>query len=165
MALFVFSAQELTGVLEERVRAGIKLRVLVDPGFASRSYSELLDIMGVSLPDKRCKLEAKNKPWQKPLMAVGIPKLASGDKLHHKLAVIDGKTVISGSFNWSPSAAHGNDETLVIIHSAQLARHFTREIDRLWGGANIGISTGLEKKLHKAERFCGKVMANRKVSP
>lgn len=165
LALFVFSAQELTGVLEERVKAGIKLRVLVDPGFASRSYSELLDIMGVSLPDKRCKLEAKNKTWQKPFMAVGIPKLANGDKLHHKLAVIDGKTIISGSFNWSPSAAHGNDETLVIIHSAQLARHFTREIDRLWGGANLGISPGLEKKLHKAERFCGKVMANREVSP
>ena len=53
--------------------------------------------------------------------------------------MIDNKTVITGSFNWSPSAAHTNDETLLVIHSAQLAKHFTREMDRLWDGAELGI--------------------------
>ena len=41
--------------------------------------------------------------------------------IHHKFAVIDNKTVITCSFNWSPSAAHTNDETLLVIHSPQLA--------------------------------------------
>jgi phosphatidylserine/phosphatidylglycerophosphate/cardiolipin synthase-like enzyme len=36
---------------------------------------------------------------------VGIARLPAGDKLHHKFAVIDKRTVITGSFNWSPSAA------------------------------------------------------------
>lgn len=157
LALFVFSAQELTEILEERVNAGVKLRALVDPGFASRSYSELLDIMGVSLAGKNCKTELNNKPWQKPTNAVGIPKLATGDKLHHKVAIIDEKIVISGSFNWSPSAAHSNDETLVILHSAQLARHFTREMERLWGGAILGVSPKLERKIENSIRFCGRV--------
>ena len=49
--------------------------------------------------------------------------------------MIDDKTVITGSFNWSPSADHTNDETLLVIHSPQLAKHFTREMDRLWRGA------------------------------
>jgi len=40
------------------------------------------------LPDHRCGLEAANRPWQRPLEAVGAPRLSSGDKLHHKLAVI-----------------------------------------------------------------------------
>ena len=64
---------------------------------------------------------------------MGTPRLSRSDKLHHKFAVIDGKTVITGSFNWSPAAAHTNDETLLVIHSPTLtASHFTREMDRLW---------------------------------
>ena len=51
--------------------------------------------------------------------------------VHHKFAVIDNQTVITGSFNWSPSAAHTNDETLPIIHSPKLAAHFARKMDRL----------------------------------
>ena len=92
-----------------------------------------------------------------PTNTVGIPKLATGDKLHHKVAIIDEKIVISGSFNWSPSAAYSNDETLVILHSAELARHFTREMERLWGGAILGVSTKLERKIENSIRFCGRV--------
>ena len=56
------------------------------------------------------------------------------------VAVIDNITVITGSFNWSPSAAHTNDETLLIINSPRLAQHFTREMDRLWSGAELGVT-------------------------
>ena len=66
------------------------------------------------------------------------PHLARGDKLHHKFAVIDNKKVITGSFNWSPSAAHTNDETLLVIHSPELVAHFSREMDRLWDTAELG---------------------------
>jgi len=52
-----------------------------------------------------------------------------------QFAVIDNRTVITGSFNWSPSAAHQNDEVLLVIESPLLAAHFTREMDRLWRGA------------------------------
>ena len=78
--------------------------------------------------------------------------------LHHKLAVIDGNTVITGSFNWSPSAAHQNDEVLLVIHSPLLAAHFTREIDRLWKGADLGINAALERKLQENRRRCGSGM-------
>ena len=129
MALFVFSDQSLTNVLAEKINAGIDIRLLADPSFASRSFSEVLDLLGVELPDRFCKLEADNRPLISPLQTVGTPRLARGDKLHHKFAVIDNRKVITGSFNWSPSAAHTNDETLLVIHSPQLAQHFTREMD------------------------------------
>ena len=35
--------------------------------------------------------------------------------------MIDNRTVITGSFNWSPSAAHQNDEVLLVIESPLLA--------------------------------------------
>ena len=155
MALFVFTAQQLTDALQRGVNAGLQIRLIADPSFASRSFSEVLDLLGVALPDHNCKLEVNNQPFNKGLKSVGTPRLARGDKLHHKFAVIDNKTVITGSFNWSPSAAHTNDETLLVIHSPQLAQHFTREMDRLWDSAELGITSHIQRKLDRQRIQCG----------
>ncbi|MGB1196404.1 MAG: phospholipase D-like domain-containing protein [Synechococcus sp.] len=155
LALFVFSAQSLTDVLAQRVQSGVAIRLLADPGFASRSFSEVLDLLGVALPDRFCKLEKGNRPLAKPLRGVGTPRLARGDKLHHKFAVIDNRKVITGSFNWSPSAAHQNDETLLVIHSPTLAAHFTHEIDRMWRGAELGVTARMRRKLERQRTKCG----------
>jgi len=72
-----------------------------------------------------------------------------------QFAVIDSRTVITGSFNWSPSAAHQNDEVLLVIESPLLAAHFTREMDRLWRGAELGINGRLARKLATNRRRCG----------
>ena len=74
LALFVFSAQQLTSVLRERVEAGIKVRLVADPGFASRPFSEVLDLLGVALPDRHCKIERGNEPFEKPLKGIGTPR-------------------------------------------------------------------------------------------
>ena len=55
-----------------------------------------------------------------------------------------------------PAAAHTNDETLLVIHSPTLAAHFTREMDRLWQGAELGITPRLQRKLERNQRLCGK---------
>ena len=75
--------------------------------------------------------------------------------MQHKFAVIDERKVITGSFNWSPSAAHNNDETLLVIHSPRLAAHFTREMDRLWGSAELGITPRIQRKLDRQRIKCG----------
>jgi phosphatidylserine/phosphatidylglycerophosphate/cardiolipin synthase-like enzyme len=159
LALFVFSAQPLTTVISALQQGGVQLRLLADPGFASRPFSEVLDLLGVALADQHCKLEAGNQPLQRPSQGVGIPQLPGGDKLHHKFAVIDNRTVITGSFNWSPSAAHQNDEVLLVIESPLLAAHFTREMDRLWRGAELGITERLARKLARSRQRCGSGVA------
>ena len=155
LALFVLSEQRLADAMARLQERGVKIRLLADPGFANRAFSEVLDLLGIQLPDHRCGLEAGNRPWQKPLEGVGTPRLARGDKLHHKLAVIDKRTVITGSFNWSPSAAHQNDETLLVFDSPLLAAHFSAEIDRLWKGAELGITPRLQRKLQRQRLSCG----------
>ncbi|WP_115022538.1 phosphatidylserine/phosphatidylglycerophosphate/cardiolipin synthase family protein [Synechococcus sp. UW69] len=155
MALFVFSAQQLTNVLREQIKQGVEIRLVADPGFANRPFSEVLDLLGVTLPDHTCKVEANNQPLDQALEGIGTPRLARGDKLHHKFAVIDNRKVITGSFNWSPSAAHTNDETLLVIHSHQLAKHFTREMDRLWDTAELGITARIRRKLDRQKIRCG----------
>ena len=81
--------------------------------------------------------------------------------LPNQVAVIDNRTVITGSFNWSPSAAHQNDEVLLVIHSPLVAAHFTREIDRLWKGAELGVTERLMRKLQENRRRCGRGVERR----
>jgi phosphatidylserine/phosphatidylglycerophosphate/cardiolipin synthase-like enzyme len=155
LALFVLSEQRLADAMARLQGQGVTIRLLADPGFANRAFSEVLDLLGTQLPDHRCGVEAANRPWQRPLESIGTPRLASGDKLHHKLAVIDNRTVITGSFNWSPSAAHQNDETLLVFESPLLAEHFTSEINRLWKGAELGITERLARKQERQRTRCG----------
>ncbi len=153
--LFVFSAQNLANRLQQLHARGVQIRLLADPGFANRSFSETLDLLGESLPDQGCKLETSNRPWSRAIAAVGTPRLRPGDKLHHKVAVIDARRVITGSFNWSPSAAHQNDETLLVIDSPALAAHFSDEMNQLWRGAELGVTARLQRKLEKQRLKCG----------
>ena len=63
--------------------------------------------------------------------------------------------MITESFNWSPAAAHINEETLLVIHSPMLAAHFTRELDRLWKTSELGITQHIQQKLDRQWIRCG----------
>ncbi len=55
--------------------------------------------------------------------------------LHHKVIIIDDDTVITGSFNFSRSAAESNDENIVIIRNADIAALYLDEWRRIWDSA------------------------------
>ena len=47
--------------------------------------------------------------------------------MHHKFCILDGYDVLTGSYNWTNKAAHGNEENIVLTTGdAELARHFLR---------------------------------------
>jgi cardiolipin hydrolase len=52
--------------------------------------------------------------------------------MHHKFLVIDGRLLITGSFNWTRQAIIGNNENLVITDHADLVSAYCQEFDRLW---------------------------------
>ena len=52
-------------------------------------------------------------------------------------------------------AGHTNDENLLVIHSPELAQHFTREIDRSWDTAELGITPHIQRKLDRQRIPCG----------
>lgn len=153
LALFVFSDQGIANILEKKSLQGIKIKALIDPNFAYQYYSEALDLLGVALPVK-CKYEKNNKPWQNSIDTVGIPTLAKGDKLHHKFALIDNYTIITGSHNWSNAANHLNDETLLIIYNPLIAQHFRREFDQLYQQAVLGITPEIQEKIDTEVSKC-----------
>ena len=53
--------------------------------------------------------------------------------MHHKFAIVDGATLINGSFNWTRQAVLGNQENVVIARDAKLAGVFAKEFDSMWG--------------------------------
>jgi phosphatidylserine/phosphatidylglycerophosphate/cardiolipin synthase-like enzyme len=154
LALFVFSDQGLSDQIQAVSQRGVSVKALIDPGFAYRSYSEALDMLGLALPDPRCRFEAHNQPWPQPLTTVGIPTLAPTDKLHHKFALIDGETVVVGSHNWSQAANQTNDETLLVIRNPTVAAHYQREFDRLYDQAQVGMTPELQAAMVKQRARC-----------
>jgi phosphatidylserine/phosphatidylglycerophosphate/cardiolipin synthase-like enzyme len=153
MALFVFSDEYISTILEERQQQNVQIRALVEPQFAYRDYSATLDMWGLQ-STQDCKL-GKNSAWKKPIKTVGVPSLVSGDTLHHKFAILDRNLILTGSHNWTKAANRTNDENLVLIQNDLVAAHYQREYDRLYQDATFGATAKLvkESSLSCAERF------------
>lgn len=154
MALFVFSAQEIVDALAEACvrHPTLSVRGVFDAGFATRYYSETLDMWQMALMEKgkyevSAETGAPNRPWDFERGTIGIALLPEGDKLHHKFAVIDSLIVITGSHNWSAAANTNNDEAVLIFSSEVLAAHFLREVDRLMSSIHPGPTRKLLRKV------------------
>src|SRR5690606_12406104 len=70
LALFVFSEQRISNVLQEKTLDNPKMsfKLLIEPKFAYRQYSELLDVWGIALKNEKCEYQADNNPWKVPFM-------------------------------------------------------------------------------------------------
>ena len=107
---FSFTDGELATALLERSAVG----VLVEGVFEARGISsehsqfDLLRDAGLSV-------------WRD-----GNPAM-----MHHKILVVDGSTVILGSFNFTGSADRSNDENVVVIHDWEVAAQYLDEFDRI----------------------------------
>ncbi len=153
-ALFVFSDQNLGNVMEARHAAGADVGAVVEPKFAYREYSEVLDMLGIRMLGNTCKFEADNRPWAKPVREAGMGRLASGDVLHHKFAVVDNRITIMGSQNWSAAANYINDETMVVIEDAGISELYGQEYARLKKDAFLGVSGPLMTEVNRREQEC-----------
>ncbi len=61
-----------------------------------------------------------------------------GGLMHHKVMVIDGHVVITGSYNWSSSAEDSNDENCLVLKSRRISELYLAEFDRIWGQTTQG---------------------------
>jgi len=111
VAIYSFTLDGLANDLLEAKERGVKVRVLMDKTQAANSFSE----------DER-------------LRGAGIPvRFGSGAGImHNKFSVVDGKTVSTGSFNYSQNGDTLNNENLVIVHGSETASRFGHEFERLW---------------------------------
>ena len=52
--------------------------------------------------------------------------------MNHRFAILDGKKVVTGSFDWSEASEKWNYENIVIISDSEVADSYQKEFERLW---------------------------------
>jgi len=52
--------------------------------------------------------------------------------MHHKFAVLDKKTVLNGSFNWTPPAVMYNQENVVVSSDPQRVKFYEEQFQVIW---------------------------------
>ena len=120
IAMFHFTNGRIARALVKVSRQGTKTKVIMDEMRASDIYSK-----SRFLKSKGVNVKLMKGPYREN-------KGSKTGLMHNKFAVIDGKRVITGSYNWTNSAEKWNYENLLIISSRQVAEFFEREFTRLW---------------------------------
>ena len=90
----------------------IDIKGIFDAGQAGSNFSQLERLSGLGM---------------------NVKKDTNKYKMHHKVFIIDNKTVVTGSFNPTASAENKNDENIIIIKDKVIAGSFLKEFDGLWG--------------------------------
>lgn len=109
VAAFVLTDKELVDVLKAAHSRGVEVKVLLETR---------------NLRDSR----------EEDLLQAGVPVRQDGNPytLHHKVMVLDGEWVVTGSYNFSARAWQVNNENLLVLQSPALAERYREEVLRLW---------------------------------
>lgn len=107
--IFSFTDDDLAQAITERANAGVQVAGIFEARGANTEYSE-------------CPV----------LLEHGLDVRLDGNPrtFHHKVVIIDGAIVVTGSFNFSANAARSNDENLLIVHSPAIAALYEEEFNR-----------------------------------
>ena len=110
VAVAWFTNKVLFDKLAELKSRGVNIQVLVVDDETNRNHGQPIELFeGRRLP--------KHGAYSSNIM-------------HSKFCVIDSKTVINGSYNWTNSAEY-HKETITVIESRQLAEEFQRQFVKL----------------------------------
>jgi phosphatidylserine/phosphatidylglycerophosphate/cardiolipin synthase-like enzyme len=102
---YSFTSAPIAKAAVDAHKRGVKVQAILDKSQRSEKYSEL-DF----------------------LARAGIPTYIDAQHAiaHNKIMIIDGETVITGSFNFTKAAEEHNAENLLIIRSKELAEKYAK---------------------------------------
>ena len=112
LAVFTVTDDRITRALLNAHRRGVRLRIVSDNDKANDPGSDIERLANAGI-------------------AVRIDRTLA--HMHHKFAILDGQTLLNGSYNWTRGAANENHENIVIQTSPALVAHFEREFEHCWG--------------------------------
>ena len=118
-ALYRFNSRRLADALADAKRRGVRVRMVVD----RNKYDESQATRDL-LADHRF-------PFR---LARG--RGGNSSKMHHKFALLDEKTVITGSYNWTFASEEENYENLLILRDPEVVRTYRPEFESLWAQAS-----------------------------
>lgn len=111
LAVFTITDDRVTRAILDAHRRGVAIRIVSDNDKSADLGSDIDDLA-------------------KQGLAVRIDRTPV--HMHHKFAILDGQTLLNGSYNWTRSASRENHENLVISRDPALIAAFEREFDHCW---------------------------------
>ena len=113
---FSFTDYPLADAMSQRAAAGVDVAGVFETVGSETDASELRTLFCRDVPIKQD----------------GNPSF-----LHDKVIVVDEQIVITGSLNYSTNAEVSNDENVIIIDNAEIARLYLHEFERVWNLASV----------------------------
>ena len=112
VAAYAFSTKYLGKALSEALKRGVKVRIILDWDIARKAYSidEWLAGEGIEVRF----IDVK------------------GGCLHHKFMIIDGKILMTGSYNFTNESEFRNHEAAIFTNNKALIQSFAAEFERIW---------------------------------
>lgn len=128
---FTFTHDAIGAAIEERYRAGVEVRGVIERLQSERPEGELTRFRRAGMDGRR----AAGSPAGSCAAGPGVLVDGNPQLMHHKVIVIDRRTVILGSFNFTRNAAEDNDENLLLIDDPAVAALFLEEFCRVYNTA------------------------------
>lgn len=122
VAVYSFTSQELAKALVDASKRGIGVRVLMDADQAQSDLTRpIVDLF-----------EQGRLSFAEVDAAKAAKSTNNRARFHHKFAVIDDRTVVTGSYNWTVQADEDNFENLVVIRDPSLAKEYRHHFEDVW---------------------------------
>ncbi len=111
ICVFTITDDRIARAILETHRRSVAVRIISDDDkvFDRGSDIERLHEAGIAVRTDRCQ-----------------------HHMHHKFALFDGQTLLTGSYNWTRSAADNNQENLIVLDEPRLVKAFARTFEQLW---------------------------------
>ena len=106
--IYSLTLQEVVSALVRAKRRGVDVRVIADRSQLHQDRNDSLQVAALASAGV-------------PILVDTVPGL-----MHNKVMVIDGETVLTGSFNYTWGAEHRNAENLLVLHDPALAAEYLR---------------------------------------
>jgi DNA uptake protein ComE-like DNA-binding protein len=109
--MYIFTDKEIAIPLSKARERGVKVRVYLDQDQVDYKYSQ-----------------------SRFLVQKGIKARISTNNyiMHNKFAIIDNRFLLTGSYNWTFSANHRNDENLMVIDDLDVIARYQDYFEKLW---------------------------------
>ncbi len=111
VCVFTITDNSIVRAILAAKRRGVNLRIISDDEKALDRGSDIYRLMDSGVP---------------------VRMDASEDHMHHKFAVFDRRLLVTGSYNWTRSAAERNRENIALTDDKRLVALFREEFERLW---------------------------------
>ncbi len=111
ICVFTITDDRLTGAILDAHRRGTQVRILTDDAKAEDLGSDVDRLIRAG---------------------IGVRVDRSPFHMHHKFALADGRTLLTGSYNWTRGACRDNEENLIVTDEPRLIDAFSRAFDGLW---------------------------------